>query len=137
MERLETLGVPVVGFRTSQLPGFLTVETDIPLPSRVESAEEIVELYLMHRKLGGHGALLVMQPPPREAALPAAQVERAVDDAVETARREGIRGGAVTPFLLAELERATGGMSLGANLALLEANAALAADVANALAKAR
>ncbi|MDQ6828371.1 MAG: pseudouridine-5'-phosphate glycosidase [Gemmatimonadota bacterium] len=137
MERLETLGVPVVGFRTSQLPGFLTVETGIPLPGRVENVEEIVQLYLMHRRLSGQGALVVMQPPPREVALPRAQVESAVEEAVAKAEREGVRGGAMTPFLLAELEQSTRGLSLGANLALLEHNAALAADIANALSRGR
>ncbi|MEP6690570.1 MAG: pseudouridine-5'-phosphate glycosidase [Gemmatimonadaceae bacterium] len=137
MERLETLGVPVVGFRTNQLPGFFCSDTGLPVPTRLDTVEEVVQLYLMHRRLGGHGAILVAVPPPRETALPAAQIQRVVEEGLVKAKAEGIRGGAVTPFLLAQMEMATGGMTLGANLALLENNAAVAADIANALVKAR
>jgi len=78
--------------------------------------------------------VLVVQPPPAEAALDHHLVESAVAHALESARAAGVRGAAVTPFLLAAVERETGGRSLTANLALLEANAALAAEIALALA---
>jgi pseudouridine-5'-phosphate glycosidase len=77
--------------------------------------------------------MLVVQPPPPEAALPRALVERAVDEAIDQARAAGVRGGAVTPFLLAAVERATGGRSLETNIALLESNARLAAEISVAL----
>ena len=134
LERLETLGVPVIGYRTSELPGFFTAGTGLPTSGRAESAAEIAALFRAHQRLGRPGALLVVQPPPAVAALPAALVDRAVRDALADARAAGVRGAAVTPFLLAAVERATGGRSLQANLALLEQNARLAGEIAVALA---
>lgn len=133
MERLETLGVPVVGYRTSELPGFFTRSTGIPLPHRVESASEIAAIWSAHRELGRTSALLVVQPPPAEAALPRDIVDDAVQQALAAAREEGVRGAAVTPYLLGAVLRATEGRSLAANLALLEANARLAAEIAVAI----
>ena len=133
LERLETLGVPVVGYRTSELPGFFTPRTGLPLTMRAESAEEIARAFLAGRRLGRPGALLVVQPPPADVALEREQVDEAVRAALVEARLHDVRGGAVTPFLLAAVERATGGQSLAANLGLLERNAALGAEIAVAL----
>ena len=135
LERLETLGVPVVGYRTGELPGFFTTGTGLPLSMRAESPEEIADVWRVERRLGRPGALLVVQPPPAAAALPGDLVADAVADALAEARRQGVRGAATTPFLLAAVERATGGRSLAANLALLEENARLAAAIAVALAR--
>ncbi|HEY0997735.1 MAG TPA: pseudouridine-5'-phosphate glycosidase [Gemmatimonadaceae bacterium] len=134
LERLESLGVAVVGYRTSELPGFFTVTTGLPLPARVDTPAEIAAIYRAERDLGRPGALLVVQPPPAETALDADLTERAIAGAVEEARREGVRGAKITPYLLAAVERATGGRSLAANLALLENNARLAGEIAVALA---
>lgn len=133
VERLETLGVPVIGYRTNELPGFFTTNTGLPTSGRAESAPEIAALYRAERALGRPGALLVVQPPPPTAALPAALVDDAVAAALDEARSTGVRGAAVTPFLLGRVEQATGGRSLEANLALLEANARLAGEIAAAL----
>lgn len=133
LERLETLGVSIVGYRTSRLPGFFTADTGLPLPARAESTSEIAALFRAHRALGRPGALVVMQPPPAESALPSELVDAAVARAVERARAAGVRGAGSTPFLLAEVERQTEGRSLGTNLALLERNAALAGAIAVAL----
>jgi pseudouridine-5'-phosphate glycosidase len=132
LERLETLGVPVVGFGTAELPGFFTTGTGLPLPARVDDVAALAALWRAYRSLGRSGGMLVVLPPPAATALPRDLVERAVAEAVADARREGIRG-ASTPFLLAAVERATGGRSLGANLALLEHNASLAGRLAVAL----
>ncbi|MBC8086689.1 MAG: pseudouridine-5'-phosphate glycosidase [Phycisphaerae bacterium] len=134
IERLETLGVSVVGYRTNDLPGFFTTHTGIRLEHRVQSAAEIAELWRNHQLLGRPGCIVVMQPPPPEFALDAAVVEAATAAALDNAADNNIRGGAVTPFLLAEVERRTEGKSVTANLALLEANAILAAEIAVALA---
>ena len=134
LERLETLGVPVVGYRTSRLPGFFTEDAGVGVPARAESAAEVAALYRAHRSLGRTTALLVVQPPPAEAALPSALVDEAVERAVERARAAGVRGAASTPFLLGAVERETRGRSLAVNLALLERNAALAGEIAVALA---
>jgi pseudouridine-5'-phosphate glycosidase len=135
LERLETLGIVVLGYRTAEMPGFLTAQTGIPLSALAESPDEIAAIYRAHRALGRPQAVVVMQPPPGEHALASHVVEHAVALALDHARREHVQGAQVTPFLLAEVERATGGASLAANLALLESNARLAADVARALAE--
>ena len=133
LERLETLGVTLLGYRTDEFPGFFTASTGLRVPARVDSAGEIAAILRAGRALGRPGAVLVAQPPPEAEALDADDVERAVAEALRAARAGAVRGAAVTPFLLAAVERATAGRSLGANLALLEANAALAAEVAVAL----
>ena len=84
--------------------------------------------------LGRRSSILVVQPPPAAAALPWREVDSAVATALERAGKAGIRGSAATPFLLAEVDHATAGRSRGANLALLESNAGLAAEIAVALA---
>jgi pseudouridine-5'-phosphate glycosidase len=134
-ERLEALGVPVLGYRTDELPAFFTAESGIRLAGGAESAPEVVEVFRAHRALGRPGALLVVQPPPAAVALNRADVDRAVNRALARASAEGIRGAAVTPFLLAAVERETGGRSLEANLGLLEANARLAAEISVELAR--
>ncbi|MFL5607185.1 MAG: pseudouridine-5'-phosphate glycosidase [Gemmatimonadaceae bacterium] len=134
LERLETLGVTVVGYRTDELPGFFTRTTGLRLGARAESAEEIARIYRGSLALGRSQAVLVVQPPPADLALPSELVDGAVVTALEHARRSDIRGAGVTPFLLAAVERATGGRSLRTNLGLLEENAALAATIAVALA---
>ena len=134
MERLETLGVPVVGYRTGRLPGFFTADAGLPVSATADSPADLAELDLRQRALGRSEALLVVQPPPADVALAPQIVEAAVDDTLAEARSGGIRGAAVTPFLLAAVERSTRGHSLAVNLALLEANARLAGEIAVALA---
>jgi pseudouridylate synthase len=134
-ERLETLGVMVVGFRTREVPGFFTRGTGLEVSEAVGSASEVAVIWRAARQVGHPGALLVLNPLPEDEALPETVVDRAVEEALAEGRRRGIRGSAVTPFLLAEVERATGGASLRANLALLERNAALGGEIAVALAR--
>ena len=131
-ERLDTLGVPVLGYRTSELPAFYGAESGIPVP-RVDDVQEIVAAFRAQRALGRRSALLVVQPPPAPFALPGSVVERAVVEGVRESTRAGIQGSAVTPFLLAYVDKATGGRAREVNLALLEQNAALAASIAVAL----
>lgn len=130
LERLETLGVTVVGFRTSEFPGFFTISTGLPLPVRVDEIGELAAIVRAARDLGRPGAVLIVQPPPAAFALDPALVDEAVSSAVRDAAGARVRGAALTPYLLAAVERATGGRSLTVNLALLEANAALAGALA-------
>jgi pseudouridine-5'-phosphate glycosidase len=134
IERLESLGVVVVGYRTREMPGFFFADTGIPLPHTVSTPGDVARLLTVHRSLGRSQAIVVMQPPPAEHAVRRATIERALDSALDDAKRHGVRGGAVTPYLLTAVERATEGRTLSANLALLESNAALAAEIALALA---
>jgi pseudouridine-5'-phosphate glycosidase len=130
LERLETLGVPVIGYGTSELPGFFTAETGLPVSGRADTPDDVARIVSAHFALGRRGAVLIVVPPPAEHALSRVRVERAVERALQEARTRNIRGAAVTPMLLAEVERETEGRSLAANLALLERNAAVAADIA-------
>jgi pseudouridine-5'-phosphate glycosidase len=132
-EVLETLGVPVVGFRTSELPAFWSASSGVALAHRVESAEEAARLLHLHwTLLRRPGGVLLAVPPPEP--VDPAEVDRAVSEAEEEARRAGVAGPARTPHVLAAVARATGGRTLAANLALLEENARVAAQVAVALA---
>lgn len=133
LERLETLGVTVIGYRTDTLPGFFTTSTGLALTARADSAAHVAKAWEAHRSLGRRSAFLVVQAPPPHAALDASLVADATSGALAHAKESGIRGAAVTPFLLAEVQRRTNGESVQANLALLESNAALAAEIAVAL----
>ena len=135
VERLETLGITVIGYRTSDFPGFHFVSAGLPVPTRMNDVGQIVDAYLAQRALGHPAALLVVQPPPKEAALDRAEVESAIQTALEAAQREGIVGAATTPWLLNALAKTTNGRSIETNLALLEANARLAAELAAELAR--
>ena len=134
-ERLDTLGIPVVGVGTDEFPGFFTATTGIRLSVAVESAREVARIADAHFGLGRVQSILVVQPPPRSVALDGEVVSRAVEAALLRARQENVRGAEVTPFLLSEVSRQTEGKSLETNLALLEANARLAAEIALALSK--
>lgn len=134
LERLETLSVPVIGFQTDEFPAFFSRSSGLKLALRVDDPLEIARIFLAHRSLGRREAILVVQPVPEAHAVSSTVVDEAVAAALEAARTQGVRGPATTPFLLAAVERATGGRTLGANLALLEANARLASDIASAFA---
>ena len=136
-ERLETLGVPVMGYRTDELPGFYTAETGIALGARADDVAEIAAAFRADRALRRPQALLIVQPPPGKWALDRSAVEAAVAAARTEARGDGVHGAAVTPYLLAAISRLTTGASVDANLALLEANAELAARIAASLAAVR
>lgn len=136
-ERLESLGVPVVGFGTNELPGFFTAETGIRLDTQVDDPAHVVKFFSAHRELGRTQSVLVVQAPPPQHALDRASVETAVREAQLEASRSGIRGARVTPFLLDAVNRLTGGSSLDANLALLERNARLAGAIAAILSAGR
>jgi len=135
LERLETLGVSVLGYRTDEFPGFLTSRTGLRVPARAESAAQIARAYRALLALGRPTALLVVQPPPEDMALDGDLVDGAIDIALARARDAGVTGAAVTPWLLAAVAQATGGRALATNLALLESNAALAGEIAAALAQ--
>jgi pseudouridine-5'-phosphate glycosidase len=132
-ERLETLGIPVIGYRTNELPGFFTAETGISLHVRCDTAAEIAAIAQSHWMIGNGQSVLVVQPPPADCAMSGRELQAVIEDALGEAERKGIEGPGTTPFLLAAVSRLTRGQSLHVNLALLEANAALAADIACAL----
>ncbi len=126
-EVLETLGVPVLGFRTDTLPLFYAAAGGPPVSARVESAAEAAELARLHWQLDGRGLLLGR--PPDE---PLDDVEPLVEAALRAARDTGVSGQAVTPFVLSFLHRESGGRTLRANRDLVAQNARLAGEIATA-----
>jgi pseudouridylate synthase len=124
MEMLETLSVPVLGFRTDELPLFYSATGGPPVSARIESAAEAATVARAHWELGGAG-LLVAQPPAESL-----DVETLIDEALAEAERRNVRGQAVTPFVLSFLHQRSDGRTLQANRALVVANAALAAEIA-------
>lgn len=128
LELLETLGVPVLGYRTDTLPLFYAAAGGPPVPARVEEAAEAARIAAAHWRLGGAG-LLLASPPPESV-----EVEGLIQDALAEAEREGVAGQALTPFVLARLHERSGGRTLEVNRALIVANARLAAEVAVAYA---
>jgi pseudouridylate synthase len=135
LERLETLGVPVVGYRCDELPGFYTAETGLRVP-RVEHLEDLRRLHEAHRALGLAG-MVVVQPPPEPSAMPRATVERLVEGARLAARARRIRGPAYTPFMLQHMAEHSRGATVRVNCDLALANARLAAALAVAVADGR
>jgi pseudouridine-5'-phosphate glycosidase len=137
LEQLETLGVPVVGYRTREFPAFFSAGSGLPLEHSVDSAGAAAAVVHARVDLLGQGGMLLAQPPPAVHALPHVLVEKEIERALEEAHSRGIAGKAVTPFLLGRVAVLTGGRTLAVNLALLENNARLAAEVAVALAEIR
>lgn len=134
LERLEELGVLVVGYACTRLPFFVVPDAGIPLEHRVDTPAEAAAVARARRDLGVASAVLLCHPVPGDAALGRAEVDAAVRACERRAETSGIAGKAVTPFLLSCLAEVTVGRSLEANLALLRANASLAAQVAVSLA---
>ncbi|HEY6002293.1 MAG TPA: pseudouridine-5'-phosphate glycosidase, partial [Anaeromyxobacter sp.] len=135
-EALESLGVLAAGWRTSEMPAFYSDASGIALEHQVEDAEEAAQLLSLHwEALGREGGVLVLVPPPDP--VPRAAIEAALSAALAGARERGVRGKAVTPFLLDAIAGATQGRAREANLALLERNASVAGEIAAALAPRR
>lgn len=133
LEWLETHGVPVVGYQTDEFPAFYSRSSGLPVDVRVEEPAEVAALYAAQRQLGLPSGLLVCVPIPAEAELAREAVEPAIQQALAEADQAEIRGKALSPFLLARISELTGQASLHANLALLENNARVAAQIARAL----
>ena len=133
LEYLETMGVPVLGYQTDEFPAFYARESGIPVPARVDTPIEVVQIAHAHWDLKLNSALLVTVPPPEDAAMPATEVENAISQAIDEAEKADITGQALTPYLLDRIKDLTSGKSLKANLALLKNNASVAASIARLL----
>jgi pseudouridine-5'-phosphate glycosidase len=133
LEALETLSVPVLGYRTAEFPAFYLAASGLPVSSRVDSPAEAAAVLQAHWTLGGAGAV-VAQPLPPEEALNPQEFADALRIAEVDAARQGVGGQALTPFLLRRLAEITAGRTLRANQTLVLANARLAARLAQALA---
>ena len=132
-ERLETLGVAVLGWRTDRFPAFYVRDGGPELSSIVRDGHEVAAAFRSAAALGHPGGMLVANPIPADAELDRRMVEAAIETAEAAARRDGVSGGDVTPAVLTALAAATGGAAVAANIALAESNAAVAAEIAVAL----
>ena len=135
-ELLETRRVPVVGYRTSELPSFYASSSGLPLSHRVEDAPQAARAIAAHLALPGAAGILLVQPPPADVALDSEEVEIWIAEALAAADAAGVRGGGVTPFVLAHVARVSDGRALRANVGLIVNNARAAASVAVELARA-
>lgn len=134
LEYLETAGVPVVGYRSDDFPAFYCVSSGLPVPHRADDMSEIVRTALGHWSMRGSGAVLVTHPIPEADALPSAEVDAAIDDALLRAASERISGQRVTRYLLDAVNGATQGRASAANAAVLVSTTAIGAEIAVAYA---
>ena len=135
LEYLETHGVPVLGYHTKELPAFYTRRSGFEVDYRIDSPEELAKVFKAQRDLGLRGGVLVTNPIPEEYAMDFDVINRAIDEAIADSVRDGIKGKATTPYLLAKVKDLTGGDSLASNIQLVYNNARLAAQTAAAYSK--
>jgi pseudouridine-5'-phosphate glycosidase len=130
LEVLETLGVPVVAYGQDAFPAFWSRDSGLRAPLRLDEPHAIAQLARTARDLGLHHGLLVAQPPPESLEIPREEIEPVIERAIAEAAQRGIAAKAVTPWLLDRVRALTGERSLRTNIALIEANARLAARIA-------
>ena len=133
VEYLETMGVPLFGYKTSKLPLFYSATSSIPI-SKVNSAKEIVEIFNLSKKIGLGCGMLVANPIPKVYEL---NIDNEIENAVEKAKSLKITGSDMTPFLLGELESSSCGRSLAANIRLIENNVVVGCKIAKEFSKKR
>jgi pseudouridylate synthase len=132
-EWLETHAVTVAGYQCDELPAFYSRKSGLPIDARVDLPEDVAKIYRAQRDLEIGSALLVVVPVPREFEVPAEELQIVLTTALEDAEWKGITGPALTPFLLSQMAERSGGSTLRANIALLENNARVAAEIARAV----
>ena len=133
LEVLETHGVPVIGYQCSEFPAFYTRSSGLPLDVRCDTVADVAGIIRARETLGFHTGTLIATPVPEKFELPADIAEAAIAQALKEAEEKGVRGKEVTPFLLARVSELTHEESRTANVALLENNARVAAQIARAL----
>jgi len=132
-EWLETHAVTVVGYQCDELPAFYSRKRGLPIDARVESADDVANIYRAQLALGIQSALLVVVPVPAQFEVPSEELQLVLTTALEDAEWKEITGPALTPFLLSQMAERSGGSTLRANIALLENNARVAAEIASAV----
>ncbi|MBY5992154.1 pseudouridine-5'-phosphate glycosidase [Ferrimonas balearica] len=132
-EYLETFGVPVVGYQTDCLPAFYTRESDFDIDYRLDSSEAIATALNAKWGMGLKGGVVIANPIPQQYAMPKADIDAAIEQALSEAEQQGIGGKESTPFLLARVCELTGGNSLDSNIQLVLNNARLASGIARDL----
>ncbi len=132
LERLETLGVSVAGYRTDRFPGFLVADSGFPVTWVLDGPDEVVAAMRLRDELSIRAALVVASPVPSDQQLDPATHDRLLAEALDAAATQGIRGQAITPFLLDHMQRGSAGESLEANIAAVRNNVLVAAAIARA-----
>ncbi len=132
-EWLETYGVTVVGYQCDEMPAFYSRKSGLAVDAVVGSSQEVAELFKTQRRLAIASALLITVPVPAESEVSSELLEGVLDEAIKKAEQSGIGGRDLTPFLLARMAEQSEGATLRANIALLENNARVAAEIARAL----
>jgi pseudouridylate synthase len=135
LERLETLSVAVIGYRTSRFPAFWLSDSGYDLDWRADSPEEIADIMAARAAFGEQSALLVANPLPPDLQLDPGVLDGALEDALAVAADQGVRGKAVSPFLLDRIQQATDGMSVGVNLHIARGNIELAGKISRSWAQ--
>ena len=135
LEYLETKGVPVIGYQTTELPAFFTRESGLKLNSSVEEPTEIAEIFKTKMELNLHGGMVIANPVPKEHELSKDYIDTIIEEAVKDSIANGISGKDSTPFLLKTIVEKTDGKSLETNIKLVENNAVLGAKIAVAFSK--
>ncbi|HBN09742.1 MAG TPA: pseudouridine-5-phosphate glycosidase [Cyanobacteria bacterium UBA8530] len=133
LEMLETLGVPVIGYRTSVFPAFYSRDSGLPLDLRLDSPSDIAKAFFVQQQSGLNCGMLVANPISPEAEIPGEEMEKCIGEAMAEMKRAGVKGKQVTPFLLSRIAELTESRSLFANIRLVEGNVRLACAIASAL----
>jgi pseudouridine-5'-phosphate glycosidase len=133
-EWLETYGITIVGYQCDELPAFYSRSSGLAVDTRVDSPEDVAKIFQAQQALGIERALLVTVPVPAKFELPAADLEHTLNAALQEAERQQVGGRELTPFLLSRMAQMSEGATLKTNIALLENNARVAAEIAGALA---
>jgi len=129
-EWLETHSITVVGYQCDELPAFYSRESGLRIDARADSARDVADIFRAQRALGMESALLVAVPVPAKFEVPAEELQQVLTTTLEDAEWKGIAGPALTPFLLSQMAERSGGVTLRANIALLENNGRVAAQIA-------
>jgi pseudouridine-5'-phosphate glycosidase len=133
LEYLETMGVPVIGFGSEELPAFYCRESGLKVDYVVSDEKEAAGIIRAMQDLGLAGGIIIANPVPEEYALSMEYMDEIIEEAVRVAEKEGIKGKKLTPYLLNKIKELTGGKSLKANIELVKNNARVAAKIARAL----
>lgn len=129
-EWLETYGITVLGWQCDEFPAFYSRTSGLPIDARVDTAREVTAIAEANQKLGLNNSILVTVPVPEQYEIPAVELEAILANALRLAAEQGIKGKEITPFLLSEMAKQSGGRTLASNIALLENNARVAAQIA-------
>ncbi len=135
LEYLETMGVPVLGYQTKELPAFYTAHSGLEVDYQIDSPEEAAKIIFEKRNNHLQGGILITNPIPEKYAMDAKVINDAIEKALAMANEQGIKGKEITPFLLKNIVEITGGDSLESNIALILNNAALGAEISKEVCK--